>query len=149
MAKGAYIGVAGAARKVTAAYIGAAGAARKVRKSSIGVNGVARESWCIRELPPTDEWSYLTCVASDYELYPISEITLYVTEVYAFVNSVDELQGAGVGDGGSVILGTPSDMTIAECYNRNGWALFVYEGAYFFAYDYIDDENRMFCKIFN
>lgn len=148
MAKGAYVGVNGAARKVKTEYVGVAGVARKVKKSYVGVNGTARESWGITELPPLDEWTYLTCVVSDYELYPISEIMLYVTEVYGYADQVDELHGAGEGAGGNVMLGAPSDMTIAECYNKNGWALFVYDGVYWFAYDYIDDEDRMFCKIF-
>lgn len=45
MAKGAYIGVDGAARKITAVYVGVDGAARKVKKIYAGVDGAARESW--------------------------------------------------------------------------------------------------------
>lgn len=42
MAKRAYIGVGGAARKVKKIYVGVSGVARKVKKAYIGVGGVAR-----------------------------------------------------------------------------------------------------------
>ena len=42
MAKGAYVGVGGVARKVKKIYIGVGGVARKVKKGYIGVGGVAR-----------------------------------------------------------------------------------------------------------
>lgn len=42
MAKGAYIGVSGKARKIKKIYIGVNGKARKVKKAYIGVNGKAR-----------------------------------------------------------------------------------------------------------
>ena len=45
MAKGAYIGVGGVAKKVKKAYIGVGGVARKVKKAYIGVGGVARLFW--------------------------------------------------------------------------------------------------------
>ena len=43
--KGAYIGVAGIARKVTKGYIGVAGIARKIKKAYIGIGGIARPCW--------------------------------------------------------------------------------------------------------
>ena len=43
MAKGAYIGVDGKARKVKKMYIGVNNVARKVKKGYIGINGVARQ----------------------------------------------------------------------------------------------------------
>ena len=42
MAKGIYIGVGGAARKVKNIYAGVGGVARRVNKAYIGVGGVAR-----------------------------------------------------------------------------------------------------------
>ena len=45
MAKKAYIGVNGTARKVKKIYIGVGGIARKVKKAYIGVGGVARPCW--------------------------------------------------------------------------------------------------------
>lgn len=42
MAKGAYIGVDGAARKVKKMYIGKSNIARKIKKAYIGIGGVAR-----------------------------------------------------------------------------------------------------------
>lgn len=42
MAKGAYIGVSGAARKIKKGYIGVDGAARKIKKAYLGIGGVAR-----------------------------------------------------------------------------------------------------------
>lgn len=45
MAKGAYIGINGAARKVKKGYIGVDGAARKIRKAYLGVGGAARPCW--------------------------------------------------------------------------------------------------------
>lgn len=42
MAKGAYIGIAGKARKVKKMYIGVGGKARKVKKAYIGIGGKAR-----------------------------------------------------------------------------------------------------------
>ena len=45
MAKGAYIGVNGVARKVTRIYVGVNGVARRVKKAYVGVNGVARLFW--------------------------------------------------------------------------------------------------------
>lgn len=43
MAKNAYIGVGGVARKIKNIYVGVNGVARKVKKGFIGVNGVARQ----------------------------------------------------------------------------------------------------------
>lgn len=43
MAKGAYIGVSGKARKIKKMYFGVGGKARKVKKGYIGVGGVARQ----------------------------------------------------------------------------------------------------------
>ena len=45
MAKKAYIGVNGVARKVKAGYIGVDGVARKIKKAYIGIGGVARPCW--------------------------------------------------------------------------------------------------------
>jgi hypothetical protein len=45
MAKKAYIGVDGVARKVKKGYIGVEGLARKIKKAYIGVGGVARPCW--------------------------------------------------------------------------------------------------------
>lgn len=42
MAKNAYVGVSGVARKVKSQYVGVNGVARKVTKGYVGVNGVAR-----------------------------------------------------------------------------------------------------------
>lgn len=42
MAKGAYIGIGGVARKIKGGYAGVNGVARKIKKAYIGVNGVAR-----------------------------------------------------------------------------------------------------------
>ena len=50
MAKGAYIGVNGVARKIKKGYIGVNGVARKIKKAYIGVNGVARLFWSDEEL---------------------------------------------------------------------------------------------------
>lgn len=50
MAKGAYIGVNGAAQKVKKMYIGIQGAARKIKKAYVGVNGAARPCWTGGEL---------------------------------------------------------------------------------------------------
>ena len=45
MAKGAYIGINGIARKIKKGYIGVNGVARKIKKAYIGVGGVARPCW--------------------------------------------------------------------------------------------------------
>ena len=45
MAKGAYIGVDGKARKIKKGYIGVDGKARKIKKAYIGIGGVARPCW--------------------------------------------------------------------------------------------------------
>lgn len=45
MAKNAYIGVSGVARKVKSKYIGVSGVARKITKGYMGVGGVARQFW--------------------------------------------------------------------------------------------------------
>ena len=45
MAKGAYIGVGGVARKVKKGYIGVGSAARKIKRAYIGVGGIARPCW--------------------------------------------------------------------------------------------------------
>lgn len=65
MAKGAYIGVNGVARKVKKMYVGVGGVARRVKKAYIGVGGVARPFWAGGELsyygqilPPTEDVSY-------------------------------------------------------------------------------------------
>lgn len=50
MAKGAYIGVDGKARKIKKAYIGVDGKARKIKKAYIGIGGVARPCWSSGEL---------------------------------------------------------------------------------------------------
>ena len=50
MAKKAYIGVDGKARKIKKGYIGIGGKARKIKKAYIGVGGVARPCWSGGEL---------------------------------------------------------------------------------------------------
>lgn len=45
MAKGAFLGVNGVARKISNKYIGVNGVARKISNGYIGVNGVARQFW--------------------------------------------------------------------------------------------------------
>lgn len=45
MAKGAFIGVDGVARKLSKKYIGVDGVARKISKGYMGVGGVARQFW--------------------------------------------------------------------------------------------------------
>ena len=45
MAKGAYLGVGGVAKKGKKAYFGVGGVAKKVKKAYIGVNGVAKLWW--------------------------------------------------------------------------------------------------------
>ena len=50
MAKKAYIGVGGVARKVKKGYLGVDGTARKVKKAYIGIGGVARPCWSGGEL---------------------------------------------------------------------------------------------------
>lgn len=50
MAKKAYIGVDGVARKVKNGYVGVDGTARKVKKAYIGIGGVARPCWSCGEL---------------------------------------------------------------------------------------------------
>ena len=50
MAKKAYIGVDGVARKVKKGYLGIDGVARKVKKAYIGIGGVARPCWSGGEL---------------------------------------------------------------------------------------------------
>lgn len=50
MAKGAYIGVDGVARKIKKGYIGVDGVARRIKKAYIGVGGVARPCWASGEL---------------------------------------------------------------------------------------------------
>ena len=62
MAKGAYIGVGGVARKVKNIYVGVDGVARKVKKGYIGVNGVARLfyssglDWIETTMPTSAYW---------------------------------------------------------------------------------------------
>lgn len=50
MAKGAYIGVSGVARKLKKGYVGVSGVARKIKKAYIGIGGVARPCWSGGEL---------------------------------------------------------------------------------------------------
>ena len=51
MAKRAYIGVDGVARKIKKGYIGVDGVARKIKKAYIGVGGVARLCWSTEPQP--------------------------------------------------------------------------------------------------
>ena len=50
MAKKAYIGVDGVARKIKKGYVGVDGKARKIKKAYIGIGGVARPCWSGGEL---------------------------------------------------------------------------------------------------
>ena len=45
MAKKAYVGVDGIARKIKKGYVGVNGTARKIKKAYVGVGGVARPFW--------------------------------------------------------------------------------------------------------
>ena len=45
MAKGAYVGIDGKARKIKKGYVGVAEVARKIKKAYIGIGGVARPCW--------------------------------------------------------------------------------------------------------
>ena len=50
MAKGAYIGVDGIARKIKKGYVGVDGVARRIKKAYIGIGGIARPCWSSGEL---------------------------------------------------------------------------------------------------
>lgn len=50
MAKAAYLGVDGTARKIKKSYVGVGGTARKIRRAYLGVGGVARPCWSGAEL---------------------------------------------------------------------------------------------------
>ena len=45
MAKGAYVGVDGVARKIKKGYVGVDSKARKIKKAYVGIGGVARPCW--------------------------------------------------------------------------------------------------------
>ena len=50
MAKRAYIGIDGRARRVKKLYVGADGRARRIRRAYVGVGGAARPCWSGGEL---------------------------------------------------------------------------------------------------
>ena len=60
MAKKAYVGVGGVARKVKKGYIGVNGVTRKIKKAYIGVGGIARPCWSGGELSYYGKLSNLT-----------------------------------------------------------------------------------------
>lgn len=73
MAKNAYIGVSGVARKVKQPYIGVSGVARKVKSGYIGVSGVARQFFAL----PT--WKKYNVTKSLDELGWVGSGFVYVT----------------------------------------------------------------------
>ena len=117
MAKKAYIGVGGTARKVKKIYIGVGGIARKVKKAYIGVGGVARP--CFSEgleyygtITPLSMARYRLAAATvgNYAIFAggYSDASLDAVEAYtdtltktsceALSEPRDYLQAATVGD---------------------------------------------------
>ena len=98
MAKRAYIGVGGVARKVKKGYIGVGDVARKIKKAYIGIGGVARPCWSGGEL------AYYGTIT------PLS-----IERCYLAATTVGNyaLFGGGYGDGnGNVKLNTVDAYTI-------------------------------------
>ena len=71
MAKKAYIGVDGVARKVKKGYVGVSSVARKIKKAYIGIGGVARPCWGGGELT-----YYGTVTALDIQRYNLAATTV-------------------------------------------------------------------------
>ena len=88
MAKGAYIGIGGVAKKIKKGYIGIGGVAKKIKKGYIGIGGVARPFWSGGELTyhgriypglaSTTEGQPLATTVGDYALfYVMRTVTTY------------------------------------------------------------------------
>lgn len=84
MAKKAYIGIDGKARKITKGYVGIEDKARKIKKAYIGIGGVARPFWSSE---PVEWYGYLDSV------YRGSSTTVTITATpYKLVYGSSEYQ---------------------------------------------------------
>lgn len=98
MAKKAYIGVDGVARKIKKGYIGVDGKARKIKKAYIGIGSVARPCWSGGEL------AYYGKIAN-----------LWIDRAYLAATTVGDyaIFGGGYGNGAS------SSGMYADAYNKS------------------------------
>jgi hypothetical protein len=108
MAKGAYIGVDGKARKVKKMYIGVDGVARKIKKAYIGVGGVARPCFTGGELAywgtTTKLPSNITLMASastkneysEYAFFGGGYNGLYKADVFAYDKSLTQIEAEDI-----------------------------------------------------
>jgi len=92
MARGAYIGVGGTARKIKRIYVGVGGVARRVAAAYIGVGGVARLCHLVDN--STGAVVYSTVTMQSNFTVPIGVRSIAVTAI------------AGGGDGSNYIKGT-------------------------------------------
>ena len=95
MAKKAYIGVDGKARKVKKMYIGVDGVARKIKKAYIGVGGVARPCFTGGELAYYGEAEILGMPRASPAATTVGNRALFggggnLTYVYSTVDVYDE-----------------------------------------------------------
>ena len=95
MAKGAYVGVDGKARKITSGYVGVSGKARKIVKAYVGIGGVARPCWsagkkleyygAITPLSSSGNYDFSATTVGDYALFGGS---LYYRTIDAYDKSL-------------------------------------------------------------
>lgn len=135
MAKKAYIGVGGVARKVKKGYIGVGSAARKIKKAYIGIGGVARPCWSGGEVvyygpaTPLSSSRYLVgaAPAGDYALFAggALEPTNNTAAVEAYDTALTRTLPtalyaaragtAGVGNHGYAVFGGGTNASGTDC----------------------------------
>ena len=90
MAKKAYIGVDGIARKIKKGYIGVDGIAHKIKKAYIGIGGVARPCWSGGELAYYGTIATLSKVRSELAATTVGDYALFGGGVGStYYNTVD------------------------------------------------------------
>ena len=105
MAKNAYVGVAGKARKVKEIYVGVNGKARRVVKGYVGVNGVARQfwpngkplsAWQKSTLPATDNWTGVAYGNGRFVAVSASQRAAYTSNAVSWTNGTLPLDAGDV-----------------------------------------------------
>lgn len=114
MAKKAYIGVEGVARKIKKGYIGVDNVARKIKKVYIGIGGVARPCWSggelvrygmITSLPVETSYADAASVGncaifSGFRYFDYSGTLVYGRQIVAYDANLTQTTKSGLYDGG-------------------------------------------------
>lgn len=123
MAKGAYVGVDGVARKIKKGYVGVDSKARKIKKAYVGVGGVARPCWGGGELSYYGTITPLSVARYSLDAITVGGYALFGSGHTALLTATDVVDAYN----DTLVRMSPSGMELGGDYRvttTGGYAIF-------------------------